>query len=292
MAKNELVLNRGLKFGIELEVITRDYNLQLRDVRLLLKSVVRCNLNERSYTHEVSNAWKVVTDSSISGGNAFEIVSPPLTGLEGIDEVEKVVKVLNANGFKVNKSCGFHVHHEIKDLNHKALDNLYRIYNKYEEAVIQKLLPKSRSEVIWCTPLNRADGRVNRNKSIMDRVNDSKTLEEFLRNVGETHINRSNIRYHSLNLNSFIKYGTIEFRHHSGTLDFEKIKMWILLTHKMIETATTKKKIYNVSDSRKAKWEEEVRHSSFDFYKELGINGTELSEYLGKRRAEIKKQAM
>lgn len=285
MAKNELVINRGLKFGIELEVITSNMRLTLKDVRALIKTVVKCNLNERSYTHEVTNAWKVVTDGSLNGGNGFEIVSPPLTNF---DEVEKVCKVLNDNGFTVNKSCGFHVHHEILDLDYKAIRNLYQIYNKYEEAVITKLLPKSRSEVLWCTALNKSERRVNGGRTIMERLAECENLEDVVRKVGECHINRSNVRYHSLNLNSFIKYGTIEFRHHSGTIDFNKIRMWVLLTHKMIETATTKKKIYEVSASRKAKWDEEVRHSSFDFYKELGINGTELSEYLGNRRKELK----
>lgn len=293
MAKNELVLNRGLKFGIELEVVAPRTFGSLRAVRELLKTVVRCNLNDRAYTHEVTNTWKVVTDASLSSnmsngeyGEPFEIVSPPLTDFE---EVEKVCKLLNENGFEVNKSCGFHVHHEVKDLNHKALDNLYRIYDKYEKDVIEMLLPNSRRGSRWSLNLGTKDSMRNGRKSIMERVEESKNLEEFLRNVGECHINRSNIRYHSLNLNNFIKYGTVEFRHHSGTIDFTKIKMWVLLTHRMIETATTKKKITPVSDKRRAKWMEEARHSSFDFYKELSINGTELSEYLGSRRKALKK---
>lgn len=273
MAKNELVLNRGLKFGIELEVVAPN-GFGLRDVRALLKTVVRCNINDRQYTHEVVERWKVVTDASLSG-NAYEIVSPPLTSL---NEVELVCKVLNENGFTVNTSCGFHVHHEIKDLDYKALNNLFRLYDKYEAHVINKMLPGSRRNSRWCKPVS----------NLMPKVEQSTNLEEFLRNVGHCHISRSNIRYHSLNLNSFLKYGTIEFRHHSGTIDFEKIKMWVLLTHKMIETAIEKKAIRPVSESRLAKWESEVRHSSYDFYKELGINGTELSEYIGSRRKVFK----
>ena len=47
----------------------------------------------------------------------------------------------------------------------------------------------------------------------------------------------SAFRYFKLNCQSFFRHGTIEFRHHSGTTDFAKIKNWILFTAIVIEKA-------------------------------------------------------
>ncbi len=42
-------------------------------------------------------------------------------------------------------------------------------------------------------------------------------------------------RYHKVNLEAFRKYGTLEFRQHQGTADFEKIKNWVLFLQYFIE---------------------------------------------------------
>ena len=44
-------------------------------------------------------------------------------------------------------------------------------------------------------------------------------------------------RYRTVNLNSYVKYGTIEFRQHGGTTEFEKIEAWIILMYQMLEAA-------------------------------------------------------
>ena len=46
-----------------------------------------------------------------------------------------------------------------------------------------------------------------------------------------------NHRYCKVNLKSFRRHGTIEFRHHSGSTDFEKISNWIILTQAIVERA-------------------------------------------------------
>ena len=44
-----------------------------------------------------------------------------------------------------------------------------------------------------------------------------------------------NSRYFKLNLQSYVKYGTVEFRHHSGTTTFSKVKNWILICARLVE---------------------------------------------------------
>lgn len=280
MIKNELKLSRKLKFGIELEVKTSMREAEIAD---LLRSVgVACSCHVGNVHGVLKKNWKVVRDGSISNG--WEIVSPPLSSF---NDVEKVCKVLEENGVTVDKSCGFHVHHEIKDLNKKQIENIYEIYNKYEVEVIDQLLPMSRRvgnacRTRWCKPV----------RQIMDDIRGCDSIEKMINHIniggGRGGSHYQHCRYRSINFRAYVVYGTIEFRHHSGTIEFEKIRNWVLLTHKIIESACVKDKIKPVSDKRRVKWNEEVRHSSYDFYKELGINGTVLSDYLGRRRKALK----
>ena len=283
MAKNELRLTRELKFGIELEVTTTRRRLTI--VKRLEEAGIAVE-GGIEFGHQVVAKWKVVTDSSIEG-RGFEIVSPPLKGMEALDEVETVCKVLNDLGATVNKSCGFHVHHEAKDLSKKQIENVYKIYDKYEVNVIDKLLPMSRriggNGRKWCKPVGE----------ILPLILECENIAEMMehRQIGGGRMSNghyAHCRYRSVNFRSYVAYGTLEFRHHSGTIEFDKIKNWVLLTHKILDAGKNKKDIKPVSDKRMVKWEQEVRHSSYDFYMELGINGTELSEYLGKRRKALK----
>lgn len=276
--KREFTTERKLKFGVELECITSHSQSELVD--LITGAGVKCQSIVGNVHRVIPKAWKVVYDGSVSNG--WEIVSPPSSNF---DDLEKVCNVLNANGVSVNKKCGFHVHHQIKDLDIKAIKNIYEIYNKYEKDVIDMYVPKSRrigSECRrWCRPLFE----------IMDEIRSADTINDLVvdNNVGGGRggSHYKDCRYRSINFRAYVQYGTIEFRQHSGTLDFEKIKNWVLFTHKIIEVATQKKKIRPVTAKRYAKWQEDVKHSSYDLYLELGINSTEVAKYFGNRRKQL-----
>lgn len=98
------------KFGVEFEA----YNVDRATLsRALNAAGVRCEA--QSYNHTTSACWKIVYDSSLSGNNTFELVSPILNGEDGINELKTVCRVLNECGAKVNKSCGTHVHIDAAD---------------------------------------------------------------------------------------------------------------------------------------------------------------------------------
>jgi hypothetical protein len=94
----------GRKFGVEMEVILQDRYALERELRSRGLDVY----NDR-YTHQVMNSWKIVTDASVMGG--YELVSPPLSGRAGLDQLKKACAALAACGARVNRSCGLHVHH-------------------------------------------------------------------------------------------------------------------------------------------------------------------------------------
>lgn len=275
MAKNELKVLRGLKFGVELEVKFSGDKTEI--IEALKNRGIKVRQRWSGSIHTVlENAWKVVADGSVQGG--WEIVSPPMSDM---NDLRIVCEVLNELGCSVDKQCGLHVHHEASDLDLNSLKNVYEIYNKYELDVIHELLPVSRRNNAYCKPLT----------TVIEDVRKCNSIDEMKEhwNIGGGYGGHyDSCRYKSINFRAYRVYGTLEFRAHSGSIDFEKISNWILFTHKIIEVATEKKVIRPVTEKRKLKWQESVQHSSYDLYKELGIGGTELSKYLGSRRKTLR----
>lgn len=46
-------------------------------------------------------------------------------------------------------------------------------------------------------------------------------------------VNNGN-RYKKVNLKSYFRHGTVEFRQHSGTIEYTKISNWVLFLHSLV----------------------------------------------------------
>lgn len=200
------------KFGVEIEahgIAKADLANALRQVGIYTKC--------EGYNHTTRRHWKVIYDSSISGNQGFELVSPPLNGEAGLQELEKVCEVLDNLGAKINKSCGLHIHFEAKNF---TLDTWKKLIINYQrlESEIDSFMPPSRRDNHYCQDLRFVNRRIIENA---DSVYELKTYFQT--------------RYRKLNLASYTRHKTVEFRHHSGTVEFEKIKNWILFLNGLVE---------------------------------------------------------
>jgi len=218
--------NEERTFGIEIEFTTasRETVASLMKQKGLLAEV-------EGYNHFTRRHWKVITDSSCE----FELVSPILKGREGLRQLKVACDALKEAGAKVDRRCGLHIHHDINDLDAKQVANIYALYIKLEKT-IDSFLPKSRraDNNQYCRSLfGHSD-----EQRVLDQLKTVNTMED-INNIFGT-------RYIKLNLQSYVKYGTIEFRQHSGTIEFEKMYNWILLTQQMVEAGKTPvQKTYN-----------------------------------------------
>ncbi|MCX6145721.1 MAG: amidoligase family protein [Candidatus Kapabacteria bacterium] len=209
------------KFGIEIEAFGVN--------KTALTNALRnegININSESYNHNTRNYWKIVSDGSISGENAFEIVSPPLQGADGLEQLNKVCNVLKRLRAKINKTCGLHIHLDASDLQLNDWKNITYNYAKLENT-IDSFMPISRRENnnTYCKSMKRAD--------LETKINNSRTLEQ----LADTMTNRN--RYYKLNFESFWRHRTIEFRQHSGSTEFEKISNWINFVSKLVHFSKT-----------------------------------------------------
>ena len=219
MARTIQKFNEERTFGVEIEFTTATRE---EVARLMNEKGIRTYVE--GYNHLTKSHWKVITDSSCG----YELVSPPLKGKEGLEQLKKACEALKEAGAKVNRKCGLHVHHDVNDYNAKQIANIFAIYIKLEKT-IDTLVPESRraNNNIFCGSLYA--GRTQ--QQMLDKLKAVNTIEDIKR-IWST-------RYLKVNFQSYVKYGTIEFRQHSGTTEFEKIYNWILLTQQMVDMSAT-----------------------------------------------------
>lgn len=202
-------------FGIELEIVHRKQR-QLRDA--IRSRGIPCEIE--GYNHSTRRYWKIVSDASVNGG--YELVSPVLKGQSGLDEVKAVCEALSEVGALINKSCGFHAHFGTDDFKESisVWRNLYTNYATLEED-IDAFMPPSRRRNTYCASLKVRGWR--------EKMENARTLVELEKAI----TNRS--RYFKLNSQSYWRHGTVEFRQHSGTIEFDKIRNWLMFCARFIE---------------------------------------------------------
>jgi len=231
-------VNDKRTFGIELEA----YNVS----RLtLVSSLQQAGIDAvcASYSGRNYSVWQIKTDSSICGQNGFEVVSPILSHND-VPQIETVVRIINELGGKVNASCGMHIHWGVSDWSVKKFKNFTKRYVKFETA-IDSIVPKSRrgSQNRYCKTIIRDDyGRnlVSNINHTFKKIDKCKSLRQISQEV--THG-----KFSKLNTDVFFRSGTIEIRHHSGTLDIDKILNWISLTGGMVNDSDNNKSVKNFS---------------------------------------------
>lgn len=212
--------NYDRKMGVEIEC----YNVHHKDLEeALLDKGLKVQNRFSDYDSEQA-AWVITEDGSIDRGNSIELVSPILQGVEGFRQVEIVCHVLNKLGAKIAKTCGLHVHVDANDLTGNDLYNLVQRYYKYE-CTIDGWMPESRRENNneFCYSVEELAGFLNQ----------AEGRTAYLQTIN---YESSHGRYYKLNLLAFFRHGTVEFRHHSGTINAQKIINWMIFCVTFVET--------------------------------------------------------
>lgn len=204
------------RWGVEIEAYNCTREKLIRELR-----EAGINVSFEGYTHETTNHWKLVTDSSLSGNNTFELVSPILEGESGLAELEKVCWVLDLCNVKVNDSCGLHIHMDAADFTIGTWKNLALTYKRLEH-VIDLFMPGSRRNNRFCKSLGCVSD---------EKIKSVRTIEELQDLFG-------NERYYKVNFKAYSRHKTVEFRQHSGTINFTKIENWVRFLQKMVTFAT------------------------------------------------------
>jgi hypothetical protein len=208
-----------MKFGIEFEILLP----RSLEGSVLVDKLTAAGVTTKveGYNHENRRHWKLTTDASIHGNSNYyglELVSPILKGHNDLNEVKIVCEKMTELGCKVNKSCGYHVHHASEDHQGHKTDEIAKIsavlYKKWQRK-FNAMLPVSR-----------------RNSQYAQSFTSNELTS--LKNNGSQMIST---RYKVVNVLAYGRHGTVEFRQHSGTIDKDKAINWIKITMAIVKRA-------------------------------------------------------
>lgn len=213
------------KFGVEIEA----YDVDMRTIATAIRAA-GITVEVEGYNHYTRRHWKIVNDVSVRGGLGFEIVSPILKGEAGIAELKKVCEALATTGAKINSSCGLHVHFDARALSMNDWKNLYKNYINVESEM-DSIMPVSRraNNNTYCNSLTYKN---NTQAATFEAIDRAETVAQLSSLVAGT-------RYVKVNAESFMRHGTVEFRQHSGTIEFEKISNWVKICGNLIDKSKT-----------------------------------------------------
>lgn len=252
--------NINRTFGIEIEFL-----ITSSDLRRFLREFSSSNSNNNSgvivesehYNHTTRRHWKVVTDASLSSRESHyigrELVSPILEGEEGFKQLKILCEALNRYGCKVNHTTGLHIHLGSEGLKVSNFKKLYEIY-RFHEREIDKFFPSSR----------RGD-----NNRFCHTLPDYSSEFREANTIGRL-IDITYSRYLKLNFQAYRRHKTIEFRQHSGTLNYSKIAHWVEMCNELINWSLNGDKgvtipFYegvNLTEEAKLWWERRVEQLS------------------------------
>lgn len=211
------------KFGVEIEFFADKSEIDILR-RIRSKGI---DVESERYNHTTRLHWKLTTDSSVSPGAhrrnfiGRELVSPILEGAAGLQELRKVCEALKSLGARINKTCGLHIHFDARSWSMETWRRLFLNYAAAERA-IDSLMPPSRrgDDNTYCQTTR------GRSRNRMQQIQAATTPAAI--QVAAT--GREG-RYSKVNAKSFARQGSVEFRQHSGTIDFAKISAWVELLH-------------------------------------------------------------
>lgn len=204
------------RFGVEFEA----YNVTKEKLAHKM-SLLGINVLVEHYNHSTRNHWKIIDDSSLAGANSFEVVSPVLEGENGLEQVKKVCQALKECNAYVNKSCGMHIHFDAQNFDLTQWKNIYKNYAGFENE-IDSIMPQSRR-----ADNNRFCKSLKNIVNLQSKIDAATSLRQISNFFGS--------RYFKINPESYARHNTIEFRQHSGTIEFEKVSNWIQFLHNLVD---------------------------------------------------------
>ena len=191
------------------------------------------------YPNDMIN-WKAVYDGSTSG---LEYVSGVLQGNKGLKTIQAMCTHLNDYDARVDKTCGVHIHIGDAIFNRRFSIMVLKLCLAIEDD-IYKMLPQSRQINSYCKRLPKEQiermnfhnykdtlGKIIQNCIISRQYNKKK-------NHPGGHYNSE--RYYWVNITNYSTTtgtNTIEFRPHSGSLDYRKIYNWLLVCMSIVKFA-------------------------------------------------------
>jgi len=253
----------GIRFGLEIEIFLprgKEDGFTFDSLAKQLTTLGPPKVQFRGYTHETTDYWKIVPDSSVAGDDqndrdlSFELVSPVLQGEAGLVSLRTIMENIRRLGIATNRTCSFHVHVDAESGSELgSLNSLKRVAQCFVscENAFDLLVSLTWDRVEDSRRGNRNEFcRSNRlafgEKSNRQRWDDLSSVRSRYDLVER--INPDNDRYHKLNMTNIVKASrpsTCEFRHHGGVEDIREAEAWVRLIVLFCRNSASNKPLAN-----------------------------------------------
>lgn len=175
-----------------------------------------------------SRVWKSDDDGSLRGvfpDSRHEfILKKPIKWANVPAALDELVEAQKDAKFKFSFRTSVHVHVNAQDLTYVQLLNLIYTYVLLEQPLID-FCGDSRKANRFCLRLRDADGLIGELSNV------------FQDQTRLVNVPRDTMRYASINLEAFRKYGSIEFRAMRGTMDTKVILRWVNMLRRLKDYA-------------------------------------------------------
>jgi hypothetical protein len=218
-------------FGVELEIVHGEQPVGFigRVTRALRDAgLARQTIDQQHYGANDYGTWQINRDSSVhrNGFAGGEVVSRILPATEaGFTELAQACDLIAGAGATVNRTCGMHVHVDVRDLSVDEIRNVVIAYMRFQ-GEIDTVVPRSRrGSNQYCRHLSSSYVSLDDMITSLERAQSVSSLDY-----------RMGGKYRVLNLSKFAYTGTIEFRQHSGTVEAAKAVAWARWCVAFVET--------------------------------------------------------
>lgn len=251
----DLWVRNGQTFGIEFELSDRSGLSGFRSwddtASTLLSNLARALPPELVATRPEGNdhrCWNVVRDASCG----FEVTSRILEGVKGFREIALACTALRKAaeeiGLSLDLNTSTHIHLGWQGKSITEVKRMVR-FVKFVEPMAATLVAPSR---IACREDNYNTGRPNRFCPPVSCHYPRKALRlvrsfRQLQTLSNTFEEREE-RYASVNVASLEKYDTIEVRLHGGTLNAQKILLWVSLWMQIVSEVENRRNVPPMPD--------------------------------------------
>lgn len=171
----------------------------------------------------LSEYWDTVPEGSING---YELVlSRPSSGVEITNALSVLETSMPTSRFSnaFAETTSTHVHVNCLDMTVVQMINFIVLSVMFEKVLYNYVEPH-RNKNHFCLPITDA-------KDVLNRINlfvrEYRQTPQSARRLMEGLFSQSRCKYAGINLSSLVRYGTLEFRMHHGTCEFDPIIRWV-----------------------------------------------------------------
>ncbi len=186
--------------------------------------------------------WEVMYDGTAGagGGTGWEVSSPALE-LDEDGECAELRRgcdtLMRDLAPKISSNCGLHVHVDVSDFNWKEVQKLLGLWVRYEPFFFS-MVPDGRARNTYCQPMRAATWRD------AHRVDQAESYAAFtaLRATTRTQFEsacRSLGKFRTIRMDMWSTNGRVEFRVHSSTINYTKIREWVRLLLSLVGRVKT-----------------------------------------------------